>query len=71
MSKQVQQQMREFFGNLVFETVIHRTVRLAEAPSAGLPVLLYAPKCKGSDEYRALAAEITSAVLRLSLGVLV
>jgi chromosome partitioning protein len=60
LSRQVQQQMREFFGNMVFDTVIHRTVRLAEAPSAGLPILLYAPNCKGSDEYRALAAEITS-----------
>jgi chromosome partitioning protein len=60
LSKQVQQQMREFFGNMVFDTVIHRTVRLAEAPSAGLPVLLYAPNCTGSDEYRALAVEITS-----------
>ena len=58
LSKQIQQQMREFFGNLVFDTVIHRTVRLAEAPSAGVPVLLYSPKCKGADEYRALAVEI-------------
>jgi chromosome partitioning protein len=61
LSKQVQQQMRQFFGAMVFDTVIHRTVRLAEAPSAGLPILLYAPTSKGSDEYRALAAEITIA----------
>jgi chromosome partitioning protein len=61
LSKQIQQQMREYFGNLVFETVIHRTVRLAEAPSAGLPILLYAPSSKGSDEYRAIAVEITGA----------
>jgi chromosome partitioning protein len=63
LSKQIQQQMRQYFGNMVFDTVIHRTVKLAEAPSAGLPILLYAPKSRGADEYRALAAEITNAVV--------
>jgi len=58
LSKQVQQQMRDFFGDLVFETVIHRTTTLAEAPSAGEPVLAYAPKSKGAAEYIALAEEI-------------
>ena len=57
-SRQIQQQMREFFGSLVFDTVIHKTVRLAEAPSAGEPVLTYAPKSRGTEEYRALANEI-------------
>ena len=57
-SRQVQQQMREIFGDLVFDAVIHRNVRLAEAPSAGLPVLAYAPQSKGATDYRALAAEI-------------
>lgn len=58
LSKDIQRQMREFFGGLVFDTVIHRTVRLAEAPSAGEPVLTYAPHSKGAAEYRALAEEI-------------
>jgi len=58
LSRQIQQQMREFFGNLVFEAVIHRNVRLAEAPSAGEPVLIYAPESKATAEYRALAEEI-------------
>lgn len=58
LSKQVQQQMREFFGSLVFDTVVHRTVRLAEAPSAGESIITYAPKSKGAAEYTALAAEI-------------
>ena len=58
LSKQVQQQMREFFGSLVFDTVVHRTVRLAEAPSAGESVMTYAPKSNGAAEYRALAEEI-------------
>lgn len=58
LSRQIQQQMREFFGDLVFDAVIHKSVRLAEAPSAGEPALLYAPGSKGSVEYRALAEEI-------------
>jgi chromosome partitioning protein len=58
LSRQVQRQMREYFGDLVFDTVIHRTVRLAEAPSAGESVLTYDPKGKGALEYRALAQEI-------------
>lgn len=58
LSRQVQRQMREYFGELVFDTVIHRTVRLAEAPSAGESVLTYDPKSKGALEYRALAQEI-------------
>jgi chromosome partitioning protein len=58
LSRQVQQQMREYFGDLVFDTVIHRNVRLAEAPSAGQPVLAYDPESKGAVEYKALAEEI-------------
>jgi len=57
-SKQIQQQMREFFGELVFDTVIHRTVRLAEAPSAGESILTYAPGSRGTAEYTALAEEV-------------
>ena len=58
LSKQVQQQMREFFEGLVFNAVIHRTIRLAEAPSAGLPIFTYAPQSRGASEYKALAKEI-------------
>lgn len=58
LSRQVQQQMREHFGDLVFDTVIHRSTRLAEAPSAGQPVLTYDPESKGAMEYQALAEEI-------------
>ena len=60
LSRQIQQQMREFFGELVFNTVIHRNVRLAESPSAGQSILIYAPDSKGAEEYRALAAEINN-----------
>ena len=58
LSKQIQQQMKEFFGGLVFDTVVHRTARLAEAPSAGESIVTYAPTSKGAAEYAALAAEI-------------
>ena len=61
LSNQIQQQMRAFFGDLVFNTVIHRTVKLAEAPSAGESVITYAPESKGAAEYRALAEEILNA----------
>ncbi|MHC4329438.1 MAG: ParA family protein, partial [Planctomycetota bacterium] len=58
LSRQVQRQMREFFGDLVFDTVIHKDVRLAEAPSAHEPVFTYAPQSKGATEHRILAEEI-------------
>ena len=58
LSRQIQQQMREFFGDMVFDAVIHKNVRLAEAPSAGEPALFYAPGSRGTAEYRALAEEI-------------
>ena len=58
LNKQVQNQMREFFGSLVFDTVIHKAVRLAEAPSAGQSILTFAPDSKGAAEYLALAEEI-------------
>jgi len=58
LGKEVQRQMREFFGDLIFDTVIHQTVRLAEAPSAGKPIFTYAPGNRSAAEYRALAEEI-------------
>ncbi len=64
LSKQVQEQMREFFGSLVFNTVVHRTVRLAEAPSAGESIITYDPKGTGAAEYMALAAEILDGAAR-------
>jgi len=44
----------------VFETMIPRNVRLAEAPSHGKPVLLYDPDCRGSESYIKLAKEVIS-----------
>ena len=58
LSKQIQQQMRDYFGDMVFDTVIHRTVKLAEAPGAGESVITYAPDSKAAAEYKALSEEI-------------
>lgn len=63
-SRQIQQQVRDVFGNLVYDTVIHRNVRLAEAPSAGEPVLIYAPQSRGSLDYKTLAGEILTGTAR-------
>ncbi len=51
-------EVKKHFPNRVFNTVIPRSVRLAEAPSYGLPILAYAPKSRGARAYRSLAEEI-------------
>ncbi len=58
LSRQVEEQMREYFGPLIFQTVIHRSVRLAEAPSAGQSVITYAPQSIGAAEYQSLTDEL-------------
>lgn len=58
LSKEIQRQMRDFFGDTVFDTVIHRSTKLAEAPSAGESVLTYDPKSTGAIEYATLAEEM-------------
>lgn len=58
LSRQVRRETEEHFGKLVLNTVIHRCIRLAEAPSAGEPVLTYDSQCKGAQEYMALAQEV-------------
>ena len=60
LSRDVQRQLREFFGELVFNTVIHRCVRLAEAPSAGESVITYDRHSKGAIEYMQLADEVSN-----------
>ena len=59
LSRQVAEEIRNFFGDKVFETVIPRNVRLAEAPSFGKPILLYDVKSRGSEAYIQLAQEFT------------
>jgi len=58
LSKQVAADLRSFFGTQVFETVIPRNVRLAEAPSHGLPVIFYDIHSKGAEAYIQLAKEV-------------
>lgn len=58
LSDQVADEVRRFFGGRVFESVIPRSVRLAEAPSHGKPITLYDPGSRGAQAYRALAQEV-------------
>jgi len=58
LSDQVREEVRNHFPNHLFQTVIPRNVRLAEAPSFGKPVLLYDIRSKGADSYIKLAREI-------------
>lgn len=60
LSHQVRDDLRDFFGNQVFSTVIPRNVRLAEAPSFGKPIIQYDPDCKGALSYLELAQEVIS-----------
>jgi chromosome partitioning protein len=58
LTRQVAQDLREFFGKDVLRTVIPRSVRLAEAPSFGKPILLYDVRSRGAESYIKLAKEI-------------
>ena len=58
LTDQVSEDVRSCLGDLVFETVIPRNVRLSEAPSHGLPALVYDINCTGSRAYMALAREL-------------
>ena len=58
LTRQVEQDLREFFEHKVFETVIPRSIRLAEAPSFGKPILAYDVRSRGAESYIQLAKEI-------------
>ena len=58
LSQQVTDNLRGFFGGKLLKTTIPRNIRLAEAPSHGLPVALYDPRSRGAEAYRELALEI-------------
>ena len=62
LSKQVAADLRSFFGSQVFETIIPRNVRLAEAPSHGVPVIFYDLRSKGAESYIELAKEVIANV---------
>ena len=60
LSQQVVEEVKDFFDEKVFETVIPRSVRLSEAPSFGQPVTMYDPHGRGAAAYQSLAKEVIS-----------
>ena len=60
LGRDVERDVREHFPGMVFGTVIPRNVRLSEAPSFGVPVILHDPYCAGSDAYVSLAREVAA-----------
>lgn len=65
LSDQVSDDVRAVLGRVVFDTVIPRNVRLSEAPSHGLPALIYDHRCSGSEAYIALAREVIDRLPKL------
>jgi chromosome partitioning protein len=66
LSQQVSDDVRACLGPVVFDTVIPRNVRLSEAPSHGLPALIYDLKCPGSEAYVSLARELMARLPRVA-----
>jgi chromosome partitioning protein len=60
LSAQVAEETRKYFGSKVFQTVIPRNIRLAEAPSFGQPIIFYDPGSKGAEAYENLCREVLS-----------
>lgn len=60
LSIQVVEEVKRYFRNKVYRTIIPRNVRLSEAPSFGMPIILYDPKSKGAECYLELAEEVIS-----------
>ncbi|MSQ80961.1 MAG: ParA family protein [Candidatus Methylopumilus sp.] len=68
LAQQVSDQLSSHFGDKVYETIIPRNVRLAEAPSHGMPILMYDKSSKGAVAYLKLAEEIIQKEMRKSHG---
>jgi chromosome partitioning protein len=66
LTDQVSDDVRAVLGRVVFDTVIPRNVRLSEAPSHGVPALIYDHRCAGSQAYIALAREVIGRLPRLA-----
>ena len=64
LSLQVVEEVKRYFGSKLYSTVIPRNVRLAEAPSYGLPITSYDPRSKGAKAYQAFAEEFLSTEAR-------
>jgi chromosome partitioning protein len=68
LANQVVQDVRDTMGDVVYETIIPRNVRLSEAPSHGKPALLYDLKCAGSQAYLRLASEVIQREKQIRAG---
>src|SRR5438270_3943997 len=68
LSQAVSEDVRSCLGSAVFETVVPRNVRLSEAPSHGLPALIYDLKCPGSEAYVRLARELIGRLPQLAVA---
>jgi chromosome partitioning protein len=68
LTEQVADDVRACLGSAVFDTVIPRNVRLSEAPSHGLPALIYDHRCAGSEAYMALAREVIGRLPQLKVA---
>ena len=60
LSIQVVEEIKKHFRDKVYSTLIPRNVKLSEAPSYGLPIIIYDPMCKGAESYTDLAREVIS-----------
>ncbi len=58
LCQQVVEEVDRYYGDLVFQTIVSRSIRLAEAPSYGQTILQYAPESRGAQSYRAVAREL-------------
>ncbi|MCL4386732.1 MAG: AAA family ATPase [Actinobacteria bacterium] len=58
LADQVISEVKKYFSNKIYNTIIPRNVRLSEAPSYGKPILLYDPECKGAQAYKSFAKEV-------------
>ena len=68
LSQQVAEDVRACLGPTVFDTVVPRNVRLSEAPSHGLPALIYDLRCPGSEAYVRLARELIGRLPRQAVA---
>lgn len=58
LANQIYEELKTYFADMIFDTVIPRNIKLSEAPSHGLPVLLYDPESRGATSHTALAKEL-------------
>jgi chromosome partitioning protein len=66
LAEQVELEVREHFGARVYKTVVPRTIRIAEAPSFGQPIIVFDPTSRGAKAYRELAKEVSGGATRRS-----